>query len=84
MLKNKELLCVRARLKPCARQLYPSRLHAITQANRYNLYLTFAPFCVHVNQDEPWYIMAYLLHERKTFYTAVTMYFSRQLEYKNC
>ena len=59
MLKNKELQCVRARLKPCARQLYPSRLHAITQANKYNLYLTFAPFCVHVNQDEPWSTKGY-------------------------
>ena len=42
---------MRAGLKPCARQLYPSRLHAITAANRYNLNITFASFCVQMLDD---------------------------------
>lgn len=40
-----------AGVKPCARQIYPSRLHAITAANTYNLHITFATFLVDMHGD---------------------------------
>ena len=35
----------------------------------------------HFGQDEPLYIMAYLLHERKTFYTPAVLF--REASWKN-